>query len=673
MTPTQQTAHLSQALKDRGLAPIMLKAGIKAHTYKGAPGWRYPTFTLDGEMTDVARWKNADSSAQPKYAWLYKGKPERPTYYVLPGLREAVEAALGLLYIAAGEVDLWTYHAAGLPNVLSWFGEGNVPATLAEDLAQLGVRRVIYLPDLDEAGFRSASKVIERLKDSDIDLDLRRLPIGQVDDKIDVNDLWQHVQFDAGVFLEQLHHSPSYSVADFRLWYDGPNAPEPGPALKLSPELATDAGERDEVKRRVLAEIEKRLVKRGKAAGYYACPLEHGPEGKDFLFDPVTGMIGGCQGKHAGQLRKWTELAHHLGIDVTQIARDVWEDRQRVEKLINEPGQRAKPVPRRLRTPQVRIVSSREALAEYKAILRGERVSITLPIPAPYKPLRQLGGLAALWEARKLILIVSGSGMGKTAMLETCADGLCLEGHDILAWGPEWSPVEYQMRAIAGWGGPSYDTQRLHQLWVADQARGIRGHGRQMADREQKLMNELIARFESWPGQVHWIDHAKGPISKLLKAAGDRVRELRDQGRKVSALFIDYAQKAQQRADNWAELELILGEIWQFGVDFDLVTVVASQVKKDEAEKIRAGGNNLSAAAAQSLSEQKPNVVLTINPIYKAGSRLEKAWIRCVKNSAAPVPSAVLVRTALYRHRLDEVVLEATNAEEGETEEQIPF
>ena len=668
---TRQTAHLSQPLIDRGLAPVLLRAGIKPHAIHGAPGWLYPTFTLDGEPTPVSRWKAADSEAKPKYLWVPAEAEGRPVYYAMPGLRDAVQLANGLLYFAAGEPDLWTYLAAGYDNVWSWFGEGNVPPTLVEDLVALGVTRAVYCPDLDLAGLRSASKVHSALEGSPIQLDLRVLP-GSFGDKSDINDLWVSCQFNPHVFEDCLDHLAPYNLLAYIETYDPPK-PQQADDRTGQATSHSKPEELAEVKRRALVAIELALTKRGGKPGYYNCPFDdHGPDGKDFLFDPESGMIGGCQGKHAGMLTKWAELAAHLGIDVTAIGREVWEERNQAP---NRPNATVRAVPKRDRRPGVRIVSVRESIDEYEATLRGELVPDVRPIPAPYKPLHRLGGLAALWEPRKTIFIVSGSGMGKTAFIETTMDGLNLGGHDTFAWGPEWSPVEYLMRKVAGWGGPSYEDQQLNRLWLIEEKHNVKErHGRPLTPDQRHKIDELIMQFKRWPGQNHWLDFAGGPLAVMLKAAAKRITDLRASGRQVSAFYFDYAQKAQKRADNWAELELIVNDIWQFGVDMDLVTVVASQVRKEDADKLRDGGT-LGATASQSISDQKANVVLTLNPIYtKAGERLEKAWIRCVKNSAAPYPAQILVRTALHRHRWDEVVLDdGQQAPPAVQKDEIPF
>ena len=105
-----------------------------------------------------------------------------------------------------------------------------------------------------------------------------------------------------------------------------PPVPKPAPERTTyhAPALGSDASELEEIERRARQAIANGLIKRGQRDGYYGCPQEHGQEGKDFLFSPEPGApIGGCQGKHAGQLTRWVDLAAHLHIDVSQIARDV--------------------------------------------------------------------------------------------------------------------------------------------------------------------------------------------------------------------------------------------------------------------------------------------------------------------------------------------------------------
>ncbi|RPI88942.1 MAG: hypothetical protein EHM40_21805, partial [Chloroflexi bacterium] len=110
-----------------------------------------------------------------------------------------------------------------------------------------------------------------------------------------------------------------------------PPVPKPAPerATYHAATLGSDASELEEVERRIRQAIANALIKRGHKPGVWECPYgDHGPRGKDFLFDPETGKMGGCQGKHAGHSKRYTDLAEHLQIDVSQIARDVAIERR---------------------------------------------------------------------------------------------------------------------------------------------------------------------------------------------------------------------------------------------------------------------------------------------------------------------------------------------------------
>ena len=82
--------------------------------------------------------------------------------------------------------------------------------------------------------------------------------------------------------------------------------------------------EQAELERRTLTAIKGHLKKRGQRPHVYECPLPHGQDGKDFYFDAETGQIGGCQGKHKGQLTRWKDLAEHARCPCPPRNGDQW-------------------------------------------------------------------------------------------------------------------------------------------------------------------------------------------------------------------------------------------------------------------------------------------------------------------------------------------------------------
>jgi len=192
-------------LQERGIAAAAEAMGWKDGIAHGITGWVY---TVDDGTSKRQRIKNSDKNAAAgkKYVWL--GDSTAPKYYFHPTLAEAIDASGGTLIIANGEPGVLTFHEAGHLNVLCFFGEGTLPLDLADRLAAWNVKRVMYYPDIDEAGRAAAGKLRRRLTAAGIDFDCRQLP-ATLPQKSDTNDLWQLVQFDPARFLETLDSLPA--------------------------------------------------------------------------------------------------------------------------------------------------------------------------------------------------------------------------------------------------------------------------------------------------------------------------------------------------------------------------------------------------------------------------------------------------------------------------------
>ena len=145
-------------------------------------GWIYPA-------SGGQRWKNYDSNADPKYAWI-GGKPESAEIYSGPDLMQAITIAAGACWLVSGEPDVWALRSAGINHSLSGFTESHAPKELALFLASLGVTVLYIAPDLDPAGERWARKIAAALEGSPIELDCRALP-ADLGAKGDIGKAWQ--------------------------------------------------------------------------------------------------------------------------------------------------------------------------------------------------------------------------------------------------------------------------------------------------------------------------------------------------------------------------------------------------------------------------------------------------------------------------------------------------
>ena len=196
------SSDFSSALENRGIQAAAAEMGWVAN----GKGWGYP---IPGSKGNPVRWKAFDSAANPKYRW--RGKPQDARYYHHANLKSAIAAADGIIHIVNGEPAVLTMLSAGLDNALCWFGEMNVPGTLAADLSDFGATQVVFYADNDSAGKGAAQKVINTLGKSGLRVDIRSL--GLLSPGADVNDLWMDCGFDRAEFIHRLQSLPELDLA----------------------------------------------------------------------------------------------------------------------------------------------------------------------------------------------------------------------------------------------------------------------------------------------------------------------------------------------------------------------------------------------------------------------------------------------------------------------------
>jgi hypothetical protein len=180
-------------LTKRGILPeTASRYRVQVTTYKGRSALIYPTY---GDRSMVGWRVRYTDTNKPKYEWKEHHPENR---YYSPGMfQEALEANGGVLYILNGEPAIWAHHSYQVARgkdkdlaapSLAWFGEGNVPHTLADDLQAWHVSRVFVFPDCDDAGYKSALKIQQQLSGV-LDVTLVDLPF-EYGSKKDFNDLW---------------------------------------------------------------------------------------------------------------------------------------------------------------------------------------------------------------------------------------------------------------------------------------------------------------------------------------------------------------------------------------------------------------------------------------------------------------------------------------------------
>lgn len=631
-------------LSDRGILPAALQAGWTdaPNPYdQRTPGWRYPVFGWDGSpVAGVARWKNADSQGQPKYVWWPKGA-ERPALYALPGLVDAVAAADGELHMVSGEPDLLTLVMVGLPNATCAFGEQNI-ANLDAWIERLGVRRLIYWRDPDDAGLSAALKVRDLLRGSPVAFACRLLP-----GDTDLNALWQACRFDTATFLAALASSTIEAL------------PEPQPSVAPNHERS---GARDAY------EAWCETVEQAALAAWHF----GAPDGQQFS----RRMIRCPFHDDSDPSAHWNYRTHGLKCfacdqeyNTHAIADTLGVESYADYKARHAPARTSAQNRQKPTGPQ--LITRAEALERAHNRLFGIDLPDAEPYLAPYTPLRQFGGLAKLWEPGQMGLIISGGGMGKSAFVERCIDNLNVAGMDAIMWGPEWTAERLQNRAITRYGGPLMERQMEQEAYEFSRQRHDEPETVPLTADERRLAKKLFEEIQGWPGRTYYVPNTVTHLGRALKMAASDVAYYRDQDRRVALAVFDYAQLAV-KSNDWTQLEMMLASVQEWSIKTNVFSLVVSQVNKGEADRLRETGKLFTADSAQLISDQRAKLILSLNPVYVDGARLEKAHIVLLKNNIGAVPAKILVQTALHRHDWTDHVLEGIEGH-GPPPDQAPI
>lgn len=611
-----------QRLAQRGILETALECGWTYQEENGVAGWAYPLSRFDGtRFADVRRWKALDRATAPDaYLWLGT-KPKTCQYYWAKGVKEALEESWGVLYITAGEPDMLSLIAAGRRNVTSFFGEGNIPNTLAEDLQRIGVSQVIYLADMDNVGIDAAQKLLKAL-DGVIPCDVKRLPAK------DVNDLWIELQFDKAAFTEAIDTLP--------LW-------------KFSAEILAKPYYNYEA---YAEAVEKALNLTGEKRNGWSKPIpcifaNHTHDDKNpsggWHYKTHTFRCFKC-----GETWGCDEVAARLGIDLEQFNENAGK-----LKILQAVDIGLKPALNEV------IRTSDESLDFYVERLDGKHIADLSAAPFPFTILHSLGGFCEILKPRKMVGVIGLSGGGKTSFLESMIDILRQAGaFHTLWWGKEWRWDEMSDRAVQRQGGLTLTQMARYEMWLNETRSGGKArYGIRPPDDVLEESKRLARNIQAWAGKVFYLDKPMH-LEATLEVAQRYLDEKKAQGIRVRVAVWDYASLFDVKGTR-GELDKIstgLGMVKDFGETNELFSFVASQPRKDDAEHVKAGDKVLTAEDAMYMNDHRFNLLLTLNPTYVEGMMQGWGLINVVKNSGGKL-GKIPVKMDLPRLRwLDEIV-----------------
>lgn len=273
-----------------------------------------------------------------------------------------------------------------------------------------------------------------------------------------------------------------------------------------------------------------------------------------------------------------------------------------------------------------RLTSYLERLHDY------EQPRANAPIPFPMRVLHRFHGMAEACRPGKLLGVVGASGGGKSTLLETMVDGWLSFHVPCLVWSPEWEADEFIERAVQRYGGPSTSELYLHEMYITERQRGIKGGiGVEMPTSRMEAAAKAVRTLRSWQEEVGYLDFPFLTIAHLMSSMETTLKAIDFTPR---VLVIDYVQllHALEPSPDLSMYNLLL-RIKAVCKYYNLLGVVATQVTKESA-KGQQQGNVLDSQSARFVNDDAFNLFITINPDRKQDGTLQNSAVLYVaKNS----------------------------------------
>lgn len=613
--------HWEALLSKRGILGAAKQFGWRPDTYATFGGWMYPVYDAEGKVISK-RFKNFDSAA-PKYKYSWPdSQPEGCKYYLLPGAVDAMRLA-GQAILASGEPDVLAYRSAGAKNVVCWFGEKQIPPTLADDLASWGVRFVELAPDRDQAGMDWAQHIVNAIGDSGIGWRVYELP-QPLGSKYDINRLWADCKFDEAKFWDTFVLCNELDVKPVEL------KPETLPLIK------DDRTDRDYPPAFYEA-IERALgVEKIKGNGYsknIKCPF-HDDQNASAGWDHEKHILKCFVCHPNGEWALTKDVAAKLGIRP--------ETFYPAKPITVKP---AAPTTAPAGKPKI-LYSWEEGTDKFLAQLDGD-VPAHEPLVMPFANIRRLGGFAKRTKPGKVIAVVGDSGMGKTSLIETYVDAQRKAGFHGVLWGPEWSYDDYVQRAIQRSGGPSYEAIEDHKAWLSEEKRGVpeaRRTGVRLSEDAIQLARQKAEWMKEWKGKLMFVEKMNLPIELVVRTMQEAVDQFHANGKRIAFVVLDYAQLVGTKGDSdTARLNHILDVFKAFCVDRQLVGIVGSQMTKADGRSAASGVKGSLHAMVNARSDVFNLALVLTRAVDENGVVSQVANCRVVKNSMGRTGDAPLI------------------------------
>ena len=193
---------MNDLLKMRGID----HAAILMQWDEQVNGWKYPVYDYKTGETLGYRFKSKPGQTR-KYFWS-GGKPDDANceLYLKPSFLDSAlrPQHIPYIYLVNGEPALLSLYQAHIFNAFTTtLSEGAIPTNALEFLQHYNIQRVIHILDKDPQGIKDGVNWRNFLQHTHIDYTPLILP-DNLDDKSDVNDLWQYLNFDIDAMKQHI-------------------------------------------------------------------------------------------------------------------------------------------------------------------------------------------------------------------------------------------------------------------------------------------------------------------------------------------------------------------------------------------------------------------------------------------------------------------------------------
>lgn len=205
------SAAIEQIQEAYGLRPdTIAHFGIEARPNMPSPNratrgaWTY--WTAAGR-----RYKSFDRKVKRYKYWWARGTDKEKRQATLYGMDD-VPLGTSVVYLVNGEPSVWVCWQARVPAVAA-FGEGNLPKEAVRHLADLDVKEVRIVLDLDQAGELNTQRDAEILREHNIRVSAGQLP-ADLGESADVADLYLYHHADDEAFRHAISNLPDMDLPD---------------------------------------------------------------------------------------------------------------------------------------------------------------------------------------------------------------------------------------------------------------------------------------------------------------------------------------------------------------------------------------------------------------------------------------------------------------------------